>query len=184
MAITQERTSALITAARSYQERYSSVVSVIELLHKMVCDGAITAADAIERLHVQFGEKGLPLDATIVLEREFTHYKLTRKRNDYMREYQRRRRAGAGAFRAPSDNASRAPSDAASANALTRAPCGAPCDDAMSLAEIEAAIARVSHANATPSSNAAALRAPSSNASAETAPSASFDAELSTDDLL
>jgi len=175
MAITQERTSALITAARSYQERYSSVISVIELLHKMVCDGAITAADAIERLHVQFGEKGLPLDATIVIEREFTHYKLTRKRNDYMREYQRRRRT-AGALRAPSD--------AASANALTRAPCGAPSDDAMSLAEIEAAIARVSHTNTTPSSNAAALRAPSSNASAETAPSAAFDAELSADDLL
>jgi len=175
MAITQERTSALITAARSYQERYSSVISVIELLHKMVCDGAITAADAIERLHVQFGEKGLPLDATIVIEREFTHYKLTRKRNDYMREYQRRRRAG-GAFGAPSDNASRAPSDAASANAL-------------SLAEIETAIARAGASRApsndvASSSAAAALRAPSSDASAAGAPSASFDAELSADDLL
>jgi len=161
MAITQERLASLITAARSYQERYSSVVSVIELFHKMVCDGTITAADAIERLHVQFGEKGLPLDATIVIEREFTHYNLTRKRNDYMREYQRRRRAGA-----------------------FRAPCGDIRANAMSLAEIEAALARVSRGVATPSSNAAALRAPSSNASAETAPSAAFDAELSADDLL
>jgi len=160
MAITQERTSALITAARSYQERYSSVVSVIELLHKMVCDGAITAADAIERLHVQFGEKGLPLDATIVIEREFTHYKLTRKRNDYMREYQRRRRtAGAGAFGAP---------------------CGEGTANALSLAEVEAALARVSRGVVAPSSNAA----PSDAASAETAPSAAFDAELSADDLL
>jgi len=154
MAITQDRFAALITAARSYQERYSSVINVIELLHKMVCTGTITATDAIERLHVQFGEKGLPLDATIVIEREFTHYNLTRKRNDYMREYQRRRRAGAGAFRAPYNNAS-------------LAPCGAPSDaasaNAMSLAEIEAALAR-SGANA--------------------APSAAFDAELSTDDLL
>jgi len=182
MAITQERTSALITAARSYQERYSSVVSVIELLHKMVCDGAITAADAIERLHVQFGEKGLPLDATIVIEREFTHYNLTRKRNDYMREYQRRRRAGA--LRASSDDASRAPSGEGTANALSLDASRAPPDNisanAMSLAEIEAALARVSR------SDAAALRAalPYDAASAETAPSAAFDAELSIDDLL
>jgi len=180
MPITQERTSALITAARSYQERYSSVISVIELLHKMVCDGAITATDAIERLHVQFGEKGLPLDATIVLEREFTHYKLTRKRNDYMREYQRRRRSAG----APSDAPCGAPSDDAMSRGASRAPSDAASANAMSLAEIEAALARVSRGVAAPSSNAAALRAPSSNASAETAPSAAFDAELSADDLL
>jgi len=152
MTVSQHRISDLITAAKTYQERYSSVVSVIELLHKMVCTGSITATDAIERLHVQFGEKGLPLDATIVIEREFTRYNLTRKRNDYMREYQRRRRAGA--LRAPYDNTA--------ANALT-------------LAEIEKAIANTS---------AGARSAPSSNAGAETAPSAAFDAELSADDLL
>jgi len=174
MAMTQERIAAIITAARSYQERYSSVISVIELFHKMVCDGAITGAEAIERLHVQFGEKGMPLDATIVLEREFTRYKLTRKRNDYMREYQRRRRTGA--FRAPSDEgASRAPYD----DGASRAPYDDATTNAMTLAEVEAAIA-----------GAGASRAPSNAASADAAPSnepepsIAFNADLSVDDLL
>jgi len=186
MAITQTRLAALITAAKTFQERHTLMIDVMTLLHRMMREGEISPAEAMERLFNQFSDRAVPIEAAGVIEAEWTRYQITHKRNEYMKEYQRRRRAGAGAFRAPSDNASRAPSDEGTANA--RAPCGAPSgapsDDAMSLAEIEAAIARVSHTNTTPSSNAAALRAPSSNASAETAPSAAFDAELSADDLL
>jgi len=165
MAITQDRIAALITAAKTYEDRLSSVISVIELFHKMVCNNVITGADAIERLHSQFGAKGMPLDAVAVVAREFTRYELTHRRNEYMKEYQRKRR-GAGASRAPSDDAS--------------APCSEPFDaaaNAMSLAEIEAAMAR---ASGTPSNAASANAAPSNNAE----PSIAFNAELSVDDLL
>jgi len=179
MAITQDRIAALITAAKTYEDRLSSVISVIELFHKMVCGNVITGADAIERLHSQFGAKGMPLDAVAVVAREFTRYELTHRRNEYMKEYQRKRR---GASRAPSSDTGGAlaasSDDAASANA-------------MSLAEIETAIAR---ASGTPSNAASANAAPgafgapsndaTTNLPNNAEPSIAFDAELSADDLL
>jgi len=163
MAITQDRIAALITAAKTYEDSYSSVISVIELFHKMVCDNVITGADAIERLHVQFGAKGMPPDAVAVVAREFTRYELTHRRNEYMKEYQRKRRGARGAGAA---GASGAPYDDATTNAMT-------------LAEVEAAIAGAGASRAP--SNAASADAVPSN---EPEPSIAFNADLSADDLL
>jgi len=155
MATIQERMHAVLQAAHVYKERYTVMADVFTLLHQMMREGTITPTEAMERFFSQLNAGTISIEAAGVIEAEQTRYALTRKRNAYMREYQRKKRGGAGASRAPYDDAA--------TNALSRAPCGAPCDDAMSLAEIEAAIAR-SGANA--------------------APSAAFDAELSTDDLL
>jgi len=194
MAITQDRIATLVTAAKTYQDRHTVMVDVMVLLHQMMREGAISPAEAMERLFSQFSDKTISIEAAGVIEAEWTRYQITRKRNEYMKEYQRKRR---GASRAPSDNASAAlsaaPSDAGAFRApyddAAGAPCGAPSDDAtanaMTLAEIEAAIAR-----------AGALRAPSDGASTNAAPGAfgapsnepepsiAFNAELSVDDLL
>jgi len=158
MAITQTRLVALITAAKTFQERHTLMIDVMTLLHRMMQEGEISPAEAMERLFNQFSDRAVPIEAAGVIEAEWTRYQITHKRNEYMKEYQRRRRARA--FGAPSDGG-----DA----------------NAMSLAE--AAVASACAFGA-PSNNAAALRAPSDAASAAAAPSASFDAELSADDLL
>ena len=107
MAITQERMRAVLQAAEIYQDHYTTIVDVLVLLHQMMREGAIAPAAAMEQLFSQFGDKKLPIEAAGVIEAERRHYQLTQRRNDYMREYQRRRRAGASraprAFGAPSN---------------------------------------------------------------------------------
>jgi len=116
MAMTQDRMRAVLQAAEVYQDYYTKIVDVLVLLHQMMREGAITPAAAMERLFSQFGDKKLPIEAAGVIEAERRQYGLTCKRNDYMREYQRKKRGttpkastpllaprhGAGAGRAPS----------------------------------------------------------------------------------
>jgi len=188
----QDRTRAILRAAQVYKERYTVMADVFVLLHQMMREGAISPTEAMERFFNQLSAGTISIEAAGVIEAEQARYNLTRRRNDYMREYQRRRRAGAGAGApcgAPSDTTSanaHAPCDDAMSRGASRAPSDAASANAMSLAEIEAALARVSRGVAAPSSNAAALRAPLpyDDASAAAAPSAAFDAELSADDLL
>jgi len=172
MATIQERMHAVLQAAHVYKERYTVMADVFTLLHQMMREGTITPTEAMERFFSQLNAGTISIEAAGVIEAEQTRYALTRKRNAYMREYQRKKRsAGAGTFRAPSDGG-----DA----------------NAMSLAEIEAAIARTGagtfrapSSDAAPSANPpsaepGAFRAPSN----EPEPSIAFNAELSVDDLL
>jgi len=191
MAITQERMRAVLQAAEIYQDHYTTIVDVLVLLHQMMREGAITPAAAMERLFSQFGDKKLPIEAAGVIEAERRQYRLTCKRNDYMREYQRAKRGTTpkastpllaprhGASRAPSGapspyddaaanamsrGAGRAPSDDISANAMSRAPCGAPSDAASANAM---SLAEIEAAIA----RASASAAPSDDASGDAAPS-------------
>jgi len=177
----QDRIGAILQAAQIYKERYTVMADVFVLLHQMMREGAISPSEAMERFFSQLSAGTISIEAAGVIEAEQARYNLTRRRNDYMREYQRRRRGSA--LRASSSDtggALAAPYDDAAANAMT-------------LAEIEAAIA-----------GAGAFRAPSDNASTNAAPgtfgapsndattnlpnnaepSIAFDAELSADDLL
>jgi len=207
MATIQERMHAVLQAAHVYKERYTVMADVFTLLHQMMREGTITPAEAMERFFSQLNAGTISIEAAGVIEAEQTRYALTRKRNAYMREYQRKKRGGAGAsaaLRAPYDDAGascgaalRAHYDDAATNALSLAEIeeaiarsgagafGAPSDggDANAMSLAEAAVASACAFGA-PSNNAAALRAPSDAASAAAAPSASFDAELSADDLL
>lgn len=100
MPITQTRMIALIDAARDYQQAWERAQEAFQLLNSAVNDGITTHQQAwyqVENLLTSSLRLVSPITTTKTLEREITHFRLMKKRNENSAKWQRKARAEHGA---------------------------------------------------------------------------------------